>query len=328
MRFFLGLLLIMSAATHAAGNPPQLAEPPRPDTSITTTLPPAEPAIVVEEVTVEAPEPRYVAPTRRDRIGRVWAPVMINGKGPFRLVLDTGANGSAIVKSVAERLGISTLDGKVVQLHGVTGSAKVPAIDVDRLEVGDLLLEGKRLPVVADVFGGAEGVLGTEGLIDKRIHIDFGHDAISIMRSQRQRAVPGFASIPLTFGRDRLLHMKIMIGRIPVTAILDTGAQITVGNQALRDLLKRRRMQDIKSQDIIGVTLDVAKGEIMPIPVMQIGTIQVSNLNLTFGDMFIFQHWKMTREPALLIGMDIIGSFDVMIIDYRKKELQIRARKS
>jgi hypothetical protein len=30
------------------------------------------------EVMVEAPEPRYVAPTRRDQIGRIWAPVLIN----------------------------------------------------------------------------------------------------------------------------------------------------------------------------------------------------------------------------------------------------------
>ena len=48
------------------------------------------------EVVVQALEPRYVAPTLRDRIGRIWAPVMINGKGPFRLVLDTGASRSAV----------------------------------------------------------------------------------------------------------------------------------------------------------------------------------------------------------------------------------------
>ena len=56
MRFFLGLLVLICAAPHAAGNPPQFAETPPPDTSITTTLPPAEPALNnVEEVTVEAP---------------------------------------------------------------------------------------------------------------------------------------------------------------------------------------------------------------------------------------------------------------------------------
>ena len=61
---------------------------------------------VVEELIVEARAPRYAAATRRDRIGRVWVPVAINGRGPFRLVVDTGATSSAIVRSVAERLGV------------------------------------------------------------------------------------------------------------------------------------------------------------------------------------------------------------------------------
>jgi len=54
------------------------------------------PAEQLEEVLVQTTEPRYVSPTRRDRIGRIWAPVLIDGKGPYRLVLDTGANRSAI----------------------------------------------------------------------------------------------------------------------------------------------------------------------------------------------------------------------------------------
>src|SRR5918993_608268 len=63
-----------------------------PPTSSATSQP-----VGPEEVVVAAPEPRYVAPTRRDRIGRVWAPVYINGQGPFRLVLDTGANRTAVI---------------------------------------------------------------------------------------------------------------------------------------------------------------------------------------------------------------------------------------
>jgi len=46
---------------------------------------------------------------------------------------------------------------------GFTGSAVVPTIHVGRLEVGDLLLGPADLPVLADVFGGAQGVLGIEG---------------------------------------------------------------------------------------------------------------------------------------------------------------------
>jgi hypothetical protein len=49
---------------------------------------------------------------------------------------------------------------------------------------------------------------------------------------------------------------------------------------------------------------------------------------VVFGDMFLFQHWKMTDEPTLTLGMDLLGSFDVMIIDYNRHELQIRPRES
>jgi hypothetical protein len=42
--------------------------------------------------------------------------------------------------------------------------------------------------------------------------------------------------------------------------------------------------------------------------------------------MFIFQHWKMTQTPALLIGMDILGLLDTLIIDYKRSELQVLRR--
>jgi len=81
----------------------------------------SNPIIVPEEIVVSAPEPRYVAPTLRDRIGRIWAPVTINGKGPFRLVLDTGANRSVVTQATAQKLGADLTNAKTVQLHGVTG---------------------------------------------------------------------------------------------------------------------------------------------------------------------------------------------------------------
>ncbi len=113
---------------------------------------------------VEAPEPRYVSPTRRDQIGRIWAPVMINGHGPFRLVLDTGASHSAVTALVALALGIPTNQSPPVILRGVTGFATVPTIQVDTLTVGDLSVDSPVLPIVPDALGGAQGILGGEGL--------------------------------------------------------------------------------------------------------------------------------------------------------------------
>ena len=284
----------------------------------------ATPEILVPEVVVGAPEPRFVAPTRRDRIGRVWAPVLINGKGPFRLVLDTGASSSAVIAQVAASLGISVDASPPIRVKGITGTAIVPAIAVDGLQVGDLSIETTVLPVVPDVFGGAEGVLGIQGLSNRRILIDFGRDRIEIARSHGERAQRGFTTLPLKLTRSGLLTLKVQIGGTETTAIIDTGAQQSIGNIRLRDALVRRAKATLAAQDIVGVTLDVQRGNSAPVPPIGLGDITVDGAHVTFGDMFIFELWNLTREPALVIGMDVLGLFDTLIIDYKLRELQVR----
>src|SRR5262245_56308313 len=50
--------------------------------------------------------PEFATRTTFDRIGRIVAPVMVNGQGPFKFMVDTGANHSLISTAIAERLGI------------------------------------------------------------------------------------------------------------------------------------------------------------------------------------------------------------------------------
>jgi len=275
-------------------------------------------------VVVEAPEPLYVAPTLRDRIGRIWAPVLINGKGPFRLVLDTGANSSAIIPPVLEALGVGVEGARTVQLTGVTGTAVVPVIFAQQLEVGDLLMQNIRLPVVPDVFGGAQGVLGSDGLGDKRIYIDFRNDLIRISRSHGEPLPVNFTRVPVTLNSLRLLTFDLRVGNVRTHAILDTGAQQSMGNGKLREALLRRA-REARDEDIVGVTLDVAQGQSMAIPPIGLGDIQVRNMRVNFGNEFIFERWKLTREPALILGMDVIGTLETLIIDYKQRELHLRA---
>ena len=192
------------------------------------------------QLSIDAPEPRYVAPTRRDRIGRIWAPVLINGHGPFRLVLDTGASRSGVNAQVAQALGVPTDRSPPILLLGVTGRSTVPTILVDNLTVGDLMLHPVTLPIVNDALGGAEGVLGIEGLADKRVYIDFDHDLITIRRSHNERAPPGFLTIPILRSKQGLIMVDARVGGIPVKAVLDTGGQSSIGNLAMREALAKR----------------------------------------------------------------------------------------
>jgi predicted aspartyl protease len=280
----------------------------------------------VEEVVVTAPEPRFVAPTTRDRIGRIWTPVLINGKGPYRLVLDTGASRSAVIQRVVDELGLP-VEPDAVRLRGVTGTAMASAVRVASMEFGELRVEDTRLPIVADAFGGAEGVLGGEGLKDKRILIEFRKDRITITRSRRTEAPPGYSVVPFKYGQHRGMRVEVMVGSIKTVAMIDTGAQITVGNLALREALVRRRGEtDVYDEAIIGVTEDVQQATRVRIPNIVAGQLLLKNAAIMFSDLYIFDHWQLNSKPALLIGMDVLGVLDTLVIDYRRGELQVRTR--
>jgi len=286
----------------------------------------ATPTAPVEEVVVESPEPRYVAPTTRDRIGRIWAPVVVNGQGPYRLVLDTGASRSALVQRVIDDLGLP-VEPSAVRLRGVTGTAIASAVRIEKMEFGELVVENTRVPIVADAFGGADGVLGGDGLDNKRITIEFRRDRISIMRSHHQPAPPGHAVVPFRYSPERGMRVPVQVGPVKAIGLIDTGAQVTVGNLALREALSKRRGQRDQYDDVvIGITEDIQTATLVRIPSITAGQMIVRNAPVRFSDLHIFDHWKLTSQPALLIGMDVLGALDTLVIDYSRSELQLRTR--
>jgi hypothetical protein len=305
----------------AAGTAPTVSPP-------AVSAPAVDTADELAEIMVEAREPRFVAPTRRDQIGRIWAPVLINGRGPFRLVLDTGASSSGVTAMVALALGIPTDQSPPVMLRGVTGSATVPTIRVDTLSVGDLAVDSPLLPIVPDALGGAEGILGSEGLTNKRIFIDFRHDQIVITYSRDERSGRDFVSVPFRSIRGQLIVVNAIVGDVRTKAIIDTGGQTTIGNLALRDALAQHSLTFHGRPDqIVGATLAVQNGELIDTPAIELGPIQIRDSGVTFADMYIFKQWKLTNEPAIMIGMDALGTLDTLIIDYRRHELQMRMSK-
>ena len=249
----------------------------------------------------------------------------INGKGPFRLVLDTGANHSGVTAQVAELLGVPLNESAPVLLRGVTGIVSVPTIRVDSFTVGDLTLSPAILPIVTDAMGAAEGVLAPDEFKDKRIMIDFKHDRIDVRRSHNERARSGFVTIPLEHSAAGLLMFHALAGGVRIQAIIDTGGQRTIGNLAMRDALIRHHSQG-RSGQIFDVTAESQRGEAFPSPPILLGSIEIHGALITYGEMHIFERWELTKQPALLIGMDVIGLLDTFIIDYRCHELQLRMR--
>jgi len=271
------------------------------------------------------PEPLFAAPTRLDRIGRVMTPVMVNGKGPFRFVIDTGASRSTLAPHLAKSLGL-TRPGRNVMLNGVTGVAEVSTVVVDKLEIGALKFENQHLPVIfTSIMGNADGILGVAGFADQRIDVDFKKDRVSVVESNGRR--PHYSLVTTRVDRNDygLMIFDMRIGRrIKVKAVLDTGAERTLGNLALQIALnKGKKNRDPVSAVVHGATPDIADGDVQEIKQANIGDMTLTNLEVIFADFHVFKLWGLDQQPAMLIGMDMIGVLERLVIDYRRNEVSM-----
>jgi hypothetical protein len=132
--------------------------------------------------------------------------------------------------------------------------------------------------------------------------------------------------VPFYAINNTLVVVSAMIGDVRTKAIIDTGGQTTIANLALQRALASRHSFDFRGRpdQIVGATKDVQNGEILAMPPIHFGTIQIEDSGVTFGDLYIFKQWNLEHQPAILIGMDALGLLDTLVIDYRRHELQMR----
>jgi predicted aspartyl protease len=278
--------------------------------------PAASAAIVGPELATPESPHLFASPTRVDRIGRIVAPVMINGQGPFRLVLDTGASHTTISPELAATLGLTEAEQTPVMLNGVTGAEIVSAVTLDRVQAGDLVIEGARAPVVrSDIMAGADGILGVAGLKRERISVDFRKDRISISRSRGHRTAADMLRIPAQRVEGGLLMVMAQIG-----------AERSLGNPALLAALgKRGKLYAPRLTNVFGTTAAVIQGELRAIPPVTLGAATISQIDLVFGNFHIFDIWDLNEGPAMLIGMDVLGTARQLIIDFGRAEVYVES---
>jgi predicted aspartyl protease len=275
--------------------------------------------------------PLFATPTQLDQIGRIVAPVMINGRGPFRMVVDTGASRTTLSPELVKLLGLQIAPNRTVLLNGVTGAAQVPVVTIETLQAGDFIVQGTDAPIVrAPIMAGADGILGVAAFKTERIIVDFERDRIEISRSrQRERLRGVLTSVPARRVPGGLLAIDAHVGQIRTKVIIDTGGERTLGNLALREALfkrKRFRKDDIQNTRIYGATMDMDQGEVVYAPTIRIGSVSLTDVAVVYGDFHVFKVWDLEKRPTLLLGMDVLGVMDQLVIDYRRQELKVRVK--
>jgi predicted aspartyl protease len=273
----------------------------------------------------------FALPTTRDHIGRVVVAATVNGKGPFRFIVDTGATHSTVTPDLVRALGLKPTELSTVVLNGITGTALVSAVVLDRLQTGDLILDGLLVPVVgATVMDGADGIFGAAGLTEKSLSVDFMRNRVEISGAIKAAVRADALRIHATRVTHGLMTLAIQVGRVHALAVIDTGSERTLGNPALRDALKLRTRTGTAAlvTSVYGATDQVERGEIWRAPTILIDTVRMDDVQVVYGDFHIFQVWQMQDTPAMIVGMDVLGTVGSLGIDFKNQDVYLTSSHS
>lgn len=272
-----------------------------------------------------SPEQFAAGGTRADRLGRVVAPVTVNGQGPFRFIVDTGANRSVISAELAAHLGLAP--SGTDNVHSVYGVSVAPLVRVDRLQYGDVSLSAAALPMLSGgVLAGEQGLLGVDGMSGRRLRMDFERHCIEIVPSAQARRLRGWSTIRGDMRFGHLIVVRGDINGIRVNLLLDTGSDSSLANLALREALNARARRRGREEvaHIAGATMPLENAILVPRITM--GELEATNVTAYVGDYHIFRLWDLLDEPTLLLGMDVLSQARGLAIDYGRGTVHLHIR--
>lgn len=257
---------------------------------------------------------------------RMTVPVHVNGTGPYRFVVDSGADTSVVGLRIADALKLPSR-GQVL-LNGITESSYVEQVEVGQIDLGSTSVAGLHLPILREADIGADGMIGLDALVKQRVVLDFEKRTIAIDDARKPAPARGDAEIIVTarLKKGQLILTEVRAGKTRLDAVVDTGSEITIGNSALRARLWRRYPKKIGKVEVTGVTGVTTTLDLIIVPELKVGSITLQNVPIAFADVTPFQVFGIDQQPALLLGTDLMENFRKVSLDFRARKVRFQLR--
>lgn len=254
----------------------------------------------------------------QDRARRFTIPVMIDGIGPYDFMIDTGSQATVVTHGIASALNLP--DSGSATLVAMASRRPVDLVDVATLTFGSQRVENLVSPVLNRSDVGADGIIGLDSLQDLRVLIDFRDETIEIQNvPEIKKPKRGFEIIVRANQKlGQLLVTDARIEGIRATVIIDTGAQGSIGNLALRDRIRTRQAERVTTTDVNGVNL---VGNMAFLRSLAIEDLQLAGVPLIFADTPSFEALGLGDRPAIKLGMNHLRLFDRVAIDFAEKRI-------
>lgn len=268
--------------------------------------------------------------TRVDGGGRLTLPVMINGTGPFSFAVDSAANASVVSSDLAEQLGLAPVGE--VEIHSLIARERAFAVRAASLQTGALNATEAQLVVgTRDGLGSVAGLIGTDLLASYRLTMSFRGRRLHVGTSRSESGAffaEGRSRVsyraPVEQRFTNLMMIEGRAGGVTCRCIVDTGSQITIINRPLAEASRARPLaQDGsgRTSTVYSPTGSSQQAEAMVVPVIGFGGVSFRRVPVLVGNFHTFRLWGLEDQPAMLLGVDLLGLFDRVTIDLKRSEI-------
>ncbi|TKD49995.1 aspartyl protease family protein [Sphingomonas baiyangensis] len=258
----------------------------------------------------------------RESERRMHVPVRVGDAGPYRFIIDTGAERSAISRQVAGTLGLAA--GPTVRVAAMTGSrdvatVRIPSLHIDRLARPQAI----DAPSFEREHLGADGLIGLDALANNAVHIDFEAREMRVERASRRRLSSNGDEI-VVVGRSlagRLIVSDAYVRGKRIAVVLDTGTSVSVGNAALFRLIEDRSTE-LPPVHLVSVTGEAVNAPFRQLHSFEVGDVTFRDVPIAFADAAPFERLGLTDRPAMFLGMDALHLFRQVRIDFPNRQVR------
>ncbi|MET0290300.1 MAG: retropepsin-like aspartic protease [Pseudoxanthomonas sp.] len=242
--------------------------------------------------------------------GRIYVAVQVNGQGPFRFAVDTGASGIA-------RADTRLLQALSLQAQGQSSTSDgVSTTDVETVRLASLRLGAlvrTDVEVITRDYGRRsaadakfDGILAREFFADGLLVIDYPRKRLSFTRASALRQ-----GSPGVLAYERAFRVPVSIGALQTVGNLDTGANVRfVLPQALYRTLGHGALSYAGRAQLTNGQVDLQRATVHG--PFHIGALTLADVEVRVSD----------KYPELLVGAHALQS-TVLLIDQRSKAVAV-----
>ncbi len=256
------------------------------------------------------------APLQLDGKLRPMTAVRMNESTTVDMLVDTGAQSSLLTTALAQSLALPRT-GEEVTVNGAAGSTTAPVVAIRRMTTPLFDLKDATLIALPRIgVTQAQGIVGMDLFAGRKLTFDLVARQLSVADSGPAPA--GHATIKGVIAGSGLLHVPLTVDGVVIDALVDTGAEGSVANDAaLRALGWRDDDPRLKANGTMsGATAGSAAVRRGTVGMVSLGPVNFRNVPLTFTG-------SADATPRIILGIDMLGLLQRFAVDLPRGELQI-----